>query len=226
MHNTKAVLFDFNGVIIDDFLIQKEAWSIVSQKIRGLGVTDSEMYEKIRGVPSKDTVKRMSEGKLNENEIAEIAKEKDVITERLFKESPLFRLANGLETFLDDMKKKNIPRNIATSSRSRIFRFAYEKLGLVRWFEFEKIVYSDDNIKGKPAPDPYIIAAKKIGVNPEECMVFEDAINGIQSARSAGVKNIVAVGKDMQLKVLCRESNVIKGIRDFTEVNVDELFGY
>ena len=56
-----------------------------------------------------------------------------------------------------------------------------------------KIVYADGTLPGKPAPDIYIKAAEKLGLKPEECIVVEDAISGIEAAKSAGIGKIIAI---------------------------------
>lgn len=221
----QACLWDFNGVMVDDFLLQLEAWSRMSQKLRGKAVSHDEMIHQIRGVPSKDTLKWMSKEKIDEDTLEKLAKEKDAIVQELFNTSPLFCLNNGLVKFLDELHKRNIPITIATSSRPEIFEFSFRKLNLERWFKWEDVVFNDGSYPGKPAPDAYLIAAKKIGINPEDCVVVEDAKSGIQSAFSAGAK-VIAVNSDKErLSELEKMPGVIKGIKDFTELTVDEIFG-
>ena len=221
----KAVIFDFNGVIVDDYPIQKEAWNKMSKMIRGTEVTDDEMIKQIRGVPTKDIIKRMSAGSLDTQKVAELSANKDVYVQEIVDTSPLFRLYKGLDLFLNKLKEKNIPRTIATSSTEEMFHYLANKLHLDAWFDFNTIVFNDGTHKGKPAPDPYILAAKAIGVSPSECVVFEDAKSGIQSAHDAGCENIVAIGTDDRLEVLSKLPGVLRGIHDFSEITVESLFG-
>lgn len=62
-----------------------------------------------------------------------------------------------------------------------------------RWFALDKIIYNDGTIKGKPAPDFYLKAAKALQLNTQDCLVFEDAISGIQAAYNANIGKIVAI---------------------------------
>lgn len=218
-----GVIFDCNGVIVDDYPIQKQTWSAISLILRGKPVTDEEMVHKIRGIPSLQTISWLAPNRLSEAKTEELAKRKDTLTEKLFKTSPLFRLNIGLKKFLDDLKKRNIPRTIVTSSREKIFKYTYEKLGLKRWFNKNIIIYNDGTYPGKPAPDPYLIGAKKLKIRPDQCLVFEDALSGIRSAQTAGVKNIVVVGRDEQLQEFRHLSGVIKAIHNFSEIKVTEL---
>lgn len=219
----KGVLFDFNGVIVDDYPLQKKAWGKMSWKLRGRTVTDDEMVKKIRGVRTIDTIAWMAKNKLKKSEVESFVKVKDKIIQELYQSSPLFRLNKGLKRFLNELKQSNISKTIATSSNLESMQFSFEKLGLSAWFDIEKVVYNDGKHKGKPAPDAYLLAASKIKLPPELCVVFEDALNGIQSANAAGVGAIVAVGSDERLSVLTKSPGVIRGIHDFDEINVKDI---
>ena len=91
------------------------------------------------------------------------------------------------------LKENNIPRTIATMSEWDNVEFYIKEFNLAKWFDLDKIVYSNGKIPGKPAPDIFLIAAEKIGLNPKDCLVFEDAIAGINAAKSAGIGKIIAV---------------------------------
>lgn len=219
-----GAIFDFNGVIIDDYPIQKEVWNKISLMLRASEVTDEEMLKNIRGVQTKETVRWMSKSSLSEEEVNNIVKEKDNYVKNLYVTSPLFRLSKGLASFFDDLKTNNIPRTIATSSNLENLQFSFNKLGLSKWFEFSQIVYNNGTYKSKPAPDAYLLAAEKINLDPKVCVVFEDAVSGIRAAYAAGVRSIVTIGTDERLLELMKLPGVIKGIHNFSEVKVNELF--
>ena len=127
---TQGVLFDFNGVIVDDYPLQKEAWGKVSLRLRNIDVTDKEMLKNIRGVQTKEVIKWMMKHPITEEEIALIAKEKENFVNNLYRTSPLFCLNIGLSNFFDELKDNNIPRTIATSSNLDDMHFSFDKLGL------------------------------------------------------------------------------------------------
>lgn len=82
---------------------------------------------------------------------------------------------------------------IATMSDWGNVEFYIKHFHLEKWFEIDKIVYSNGIIPGKPAPDIYKIAAKNLDLKPKECIVVEDALSGIESARAAGIGKIIAI---------------------------------
>jgi beta-phosphoglucomutase-like phosphatase (HAD superfamily) len=97
---------------------------------------------------------------------------------------------------------------------------------LPRWFDIEKIVYSDGKIKGKPAPDIYIIAARNLGLKPEECIVIEDAVSGIEAARAAGIGKIVAIASMEPVELYEKISAVnliIKDFKDFDKILCSDI---
>ena len=94
---------------------------------------------------------------------------------------------------MDYLKENNIPRTIATMSEWDNVEFYIKEFNLEKWFDLDKIVYSDGTIPGKPAPDIFKIAASKINLKPSDCVVIEDAIAGIKSAQSAGIGKIIAI---------------------------------
>ena len=219
-----GIIFDFNGVIVDDYVLQKQAYDEMARQLRGTPLTDEEMVRKIRGNPTRANIAWISGFALSEEEVVKLSQKKDLITEKLFVTSPLFRLNDGLEDFFNEIKARNIPCTIATSQTPEHFKPSFEKLDLGRWFTFENLLCYDGKHAGKPAPDPYILAAQKINLDPAQCIVFEDALSGIRSAEAAGAHSIIAVGKDEQLKAFGDLPKVTRGIHDFTEISVSQLF--
>ena len=95
--------------------------------------------------------------------------------------------------FLDYLKDNNIPMTIATMSDKDNVDFYIEEFNLEKWFSIDKIVYDDVNINGKPAPDIYEKAAANLGLAPQDCVVVEDALSGIESAYNAKIGKVVAI---------------------------------
>jgi mannitol-1-/sugar-/sorbitol-6-phosphatase len=75
------------------------------------------------------------------------------------------------------------------------------------------LVTSDDVERGKPFPDPYLLAAQRLGLSPGRCAVFEDAPAGIASARAAGVEVIVGVGPNAATEDVTAAVADLRGVR-------------
>ncbi|MGL5244126.1 MAG: HAD family hydrolase, partial [Sarcina sp.] len=81
----------------------------------------------------------------------------------------------------------------------------------------DKIVYDDGTIKSKPDPEIYLKAIEKIGLKPEQCIVFEDALSGIEAAHRAGVGKVFAIASQQKKEELEKLSNVDYAINDFND---------
>ena len=190
----KGIIFDFNGTLFWDSKMHLEAWREYSKKLRKNAFTDEEMRNYMFGRTNEDIVRYLI-GRQPEKELVEKCQnEKEAVyREMCRKDKENFVLAKGVEKFLDYLKENNIPRTIATMSEENNVKFFIEGFKLDKWFDVDKIVYDNGKIKGKPAPDIYLIAAKNLNLKPEDCIVVEDAVSGIESARAAGIGHIVAI---------------------------------
>lgn len=190
----KGIIFDFNGTLFWDSKMHLEAWREYSKKLRKNAFTDEEMRDYMFGRTNEDIIRYLI-GRQPEKELVEKCQnEKEAVyREMCRKDKENFVLAKGVVEFLDYLKENNIPRTIATMSDGNNVKFFIEGFNLDKWFDVDKIVYDNGKIKGKPAPDIYLIAAKNLELKPEDCIVVEDAVSGIESARAAGIGHIVAI---------------------------------
>lgn len=190
----KGVIFDFNGTLFWDSHMHYDAWIEFSKKLRGTSFSDEEMQKYMFGRTNSDIIAYAMGKRLPDDVVEALAKEKESYYRDMCRNNPdSFHLAPGAVEFLDYLKANNIPRTIATMSEKDNVDFYIEGFNLAKWFDIDKIVYSDGTIPGKPAPDIFLIAAQKLGLNPIDCMAFEDAVSGIESAKRAGIGKIIAV---------------------------------
>lgn len=218
----KGIIFDFNGTLFWDSQKHYDAWIETSRKLRGTPFDDYEMVHHMFGRRNAEIIEYALGYKPSDEEIRKIAEEKELIYLDMCKKDPEnTKLASGVEEFLDYLCENKIPHTIATMSEKINVDFYIDVFNLAKWFDLDKIVYSDGTIPGKQAPDIYEIAAKKINVAPEDCIVFEDAISGIKAATSAGVKRIIAVASkepvDFYKSIDC-VTNVITDFKDIQNI--------
>lgn len=137
---------------------------------------------------------------------------KDVLLEK-FKDTEALPGAKEMTTHFF---KLGIPQALATSSSSPMFEAKFEKHK--KWFsQFAQIVRGDDpELKeGKPAPDIFLLAAKRLGVDPAECLVFEDAPTGTEAALAAGMSVVVVPDPNMDHCHYKNASQIISSLKDF-----------
>ena len=190
----KGIIFDFNGTLYWDSQLHYDAWREFSKIIRGVEFTNEEMRDKMFGHTNEDIIEYAIGKKPSKEMVEKYGKEKEsVYRKRCLLDKENFKLAPGAIEFLDYLKSENIPMTIATMSEWDNVEFYIKEFNLEKWFDLDKIVYSDGTIPGKPAPDIFMIAAEKIGLAPKDCIVVEDAIAGIKSAQGAGIGKIIAI---------------------------------
>lgn len=189
-----GALFDFNGTMIDDQTMQGTSWREFLRQRIGRDVPDEEFHEWIHGRNADVIFPHFLGREFTREEIAALEEEKEGIYRRDCLADPEhFRLLDGLPEFLDLLVEREIPRTIATASNLTNVRFFFEELGLDRWFDLDRVVFSNGTFEGKPAPDIYLAAARGITVPIERCMVLEDSPSGIMAGARSGAALVVGV---------------------------------
>lgn len=218
----KGIIFDFNGTLFWDSEKHLEAWREFSKRLRPYPFTDEEMREYMFGRTNEDIIAYLIGEKPSKEMVDTFGQEKEAVYRQMCRDDAKnTHLAPYAVEFLDWLKENNIPGTIATMSEKSNVDFYIKEFNLEKWFDTDKIVYSDGTIKGKPAPDIYEIAAEKLGLKPQECVVVEDAVSGIEAARAAGIGKIVAIASMESpdfYKDIPAVNLIIKDFRDFRAI--------
>ena len=221
----KGIIFDFNGTLYWDSQLHYDAWREYSAMLRETPFTDEEMRDKMFGHTNADIIEYLIGKKPSAEMVEKYGKEKEAVYRKWCLQKPEeFHLAPGATELLDYIKENNIPHTIATMSEWDNVEFYIKEFHLEKWFDIDKIVYSDGSIPGKPAPDIFLIAAEKIGLKPEECVVVEDAIAGINSAKNANIGKIIAIASLEPVdfyKQMEGISQIIKNFHEFDKSILD-----
>ena len=216
----KGIIFDFNGTLFWDSKLHYEAWREFSKELRGYEFSDDEMRNKMFGHTNSDIIEYAIGRKPSEEMVKKYAEEKEALyRQRCLLDRANLKLAPSATEFLDFLKEKNIPRTIATMSEWSNVEFYIKEFQLAKWFDLDKIVFSDGTIPGKPAPDIFLIAAQRINLAPKDCLVIEDAIAGIKSAKAAGIGEIYAITSMEPDEFYQNIDGVNKIIHNFNEIN-------
>lgn len=210
----KGVIFDFNGTLFFDNPKHVMAWSKISEMIRGRGISSEELHTKCNGVTNKKIIEYLFNGSCTQREAEAYSQMK----EKLYREycqadTETFHLVKGAEAYFNALKEKGIPFTIASASIKENIDFFVKSFHLDQWINPEMIVYDDGSYEDKVAM--YQQAAKNIAVPLKDCMIFEDAIIGIQCAYTAGCRNIVIVDSSGKANELRHLPGVVNEIQDF-----------
>ena len=189
-----GVVFDFNGTLFWDTSLHNRAWDMFLTRY-DLYLSDEDKFRWMHGKNNSDLLRSLFHDTLTETQISDYIMEKESLYQELCLETDM-QLAPGLTDFLNFLKNKNIPFTIATASGKENLDFYFRYLPLTKWFDYDKVVYNNGKIKGKPDPQIYELAMGIIGKKPEDVIVFEDAIAGLQAARNAKAGKIIAVNSN------------------------------
>ena len=189
----KGAIFDLDGTLIDTEPIYFDATETMINKYGNGKKFDWDTKIKTLGSPELVTAKIVVdtfEVKLTPEEFLE---KRNAITPEYFKKCPFIE---GAKEITDKFKKELKLKTALATSSSKI-NFDYKTFNKKEWIkeDFDAIVLGDDKrIKnGKPAPDIFILAAKEIGLKPNECIIFEDSIGGMKAAISSGAKIVIGI---------------------------------
>ncbi|GAB3509808.1 beta-phosphoglucomutase [Emticicia fontis] len=187
----KAFLFDLDGVIVDTAIYHYQAWK---QMANGLGFDISEEFnEKLKGVSrmeSLDIILAHGGVELSDEEKLSLATKKNENYLNLVSKMSPEDILPGVSDFFVQVKKENI--KTALGSVSKNARLILERIGMLD--DFDAIIDGTKIAKGKPDPEVFLKGAQELNVSPNECLVFEDAVAGVEAAKKGGMK-AVGIGK-------------------------------
>ncbi|MBI1307582.1 MAG: beta-phosphoglucomutase [Bacteroidetes bacterium] len=211
-----ACIFDLDGVITDTAEHHFYSWKKIAEKF-GFDLQE-ERNEELKGVSRKESLLKITSWagvKLKHAEIEDLLRLKNEIYLESIGHLSASDILPGVEHFLSDLKQNGIHTAIGSSSKNA--RFILDHLGLTSLFP----VISDGNsvVETKPNPAVFLMAAQLMEVPDEECVVFEDAVSGVEAARSAGMK-CVGIGKP---EILSRADACISTLEDFTFDRLKQL---
>jgi HAD superfamily hydrolase (TIGR01509 family) len=194
--NISTVLFDFDGVIVDTEWAIYQAWLRTFQKHGhelSLDVYTHCIGSDFATWSPKSHLEELSGLTFDWHDLDALRQEE--ILRDLNGEGPM----PGIEKLLDQLCRNEIARAVVSSSSHHWVDGWLEKIDCAK--HFDTVICRGDAPRIKPAPDLYLAAAKKLGATPEECLVIEDSLNGVKSAKAAGmpvwvVPNRVTAGLD------------------------------
>ncbi len=182
-----AVIFDLDGTILDNNAFHLKSWKEYLKRINK-EVSDEDYNKNINGRTNRDVVKYLYGDNLSEEDIWKYTNEKEALYRELYK--PYIKPVTGLIQLLKELHDKNIPMGIATSGIQVNIDFMFEHVPIKQYFR--TVVDSSFIKKGKPDPEIFIKTADYLGVHADKCLVFEDAVVGINAAKGAGMR-VIAV---------------------------------
>nr|WP_314491833.1 HAD family phosphatase [uncultured Chryseobacterium sp.] len=208
----KAIIFDMDGVLINTEPQYEDFWRTAAKEYN----VYFEGFEKqIRGM----TVKRLFEGQFRD--IGNLEKNDLLKDFKAFEDEMSFPEISGISALLSHLKESKIKLGLVTSSDlEKLTRVSGQKNYDLY---FDVMITANDVVDGKPSPECYLKAADKLGVEPENCIVFEDSFAGISAARSAGMVVVGVSSSHSKGELMGECKNVVA---DFQRIGLKEIVDF
>lgn len=208
-----GILFDMDGVLVDSNPVHKEVIRAFCSR-HGKTISESFFLENISGRTNREWIPLVFPDK-SIPEIDRLADEK----EQLFRESfhPVAAVTPGLLPFIKELRSNRIPMAVATSAPEENAVFILEELRITHCFD--AVLHAAHVSKGKPHPEIYIKSSRAIGLEPGQCIVFEDSVAGVTAGRKAGARVIGVTGTHTREEL----GACIKVIATFEEIAFADL---
>lgn len=182
MKKINTVIFDMDGVIFDTEKIYLDSWTDIFKKY-GYKMT-KEVYTSVMGVGCENVIKTFKSIYGENLPIDIMYKEKDEILAKRIDEGNV-AIKEGVHEILNFLRENNYKVALATSAKRKRADKHLKEANIKRFFDVT--VCGDEIEKAKPNPDIFLKAAKKLGVNGENCIVVEDSPAGLKAGRRAGM---------------------------------------
>ena len=217
MNNLKAFILDMNGTMIDDMPYHIRAWHDIVTRL-GADMTVQQVKEQCYG-KNEELLERIFPGRFSLQEKKQLEHEKETYYQRVYKND--MKVIEGLREFLAKAWANDV--HIAMGSAAIMFNIDFILDGLNLRPYFKTIVSADHVEVSKPDPETFLKAAADLGVPPENCVVFEDAPKGVETALNAGMQCVVLT--TMHIKEEFENyPNIICFIKDYTDPALNQFF--
>ena len=209
----RAAIFDLDGTLVDSMWIWEKI-DIDYLKIRNIDMPE-DLRDAISHLSFQETAKYFKNRFNLEDSLEEIMNEwYDMAFYEYENNVPL---KAGAKLFLDKLKKLGIKIGLATSNSLPLLEIALKKNDIYDYFD--AITITGEVKRGKSFPDVYLLAAEKLGVSPDQCIVFEDILPAMKGAKAAGMK-VVGVYDELSKDSRDEIENIVdKFIIEYAELN-------
>jgi beta-phosphoglucomutase family hydrolase len=175
-------IFDLDGTLVDTMPLHYRAWDEAMRKVGLAAPLDEELFYSLGGVPTRRVAELIAAHYGLKIDAHAVFDHKESLFSELQKDAKL------IEPVVDIARRVALthPVSIASGGPRDIVRRSLELAGLTALFQV--VITPEDVEHGKPSPDMFLLAADRMGVPPEQCLVFEDAEPGMRAADAAGMK--------------------------------------
>lgn len=219
----RAFIFDMDGTMIDSMPTHNFAWTVFAKR-HGLVISDADIARRTMGRTGAECMAELFGRAMSADEAHDLVQQKEAAYRELF--APQFREVAGFKAFLAAAYKAGVPCAVGTAGDAANVAFALSHLFADNEAHLipQVIVRGDMGLPGKPQPAIFLEAAKQLGCEPSECLVFEDAPQGIEAARRAGMRAVAIVSSHAADELT--GEHVITTTADYGTLSVDDFLNF
>jgi beta-phosphoglucomutase family hydrolase len=215
-YSDRAFIFDMDGTLVDNMRFHTEAWRTLIEE-NGFEFNERKFLVETAGQTNREIIPGVF-GAMSNERLSELALRK----EELYRERylPYRTPVNGLVEFLDAARELGVKMAVATAASPANMAFILDGLDLRKFFD--ALTTAADVKRGKPDPEIFLLSAERLGVLPENSLVFEDAFFGFEAARRAEMKAVGLTTVNSAEEIMGTGS-VVEVHPDYTSMRPDEL---
>lgn len=207
-----AFIFDMDGTLVDNMHIHTEAWGKMLAE-NEIVFNAYDFLVKTAGKTNREIIPTIF-GEISDERISELAHRKESLYREMF--LPFRKPVDGLVEFLTLSQELGIKMAVATASAKPNVEYILDGLDLRKFFD--AVTTAEEVKNGKPHPEFFLKSAEKVGVEPHNSIVFEDAIGGFEAAHRAGMKSI-GIATVNSIEDILQQNSVVEAYIDFVKLN-------
>ena len=208
---TEALIFDMDGTMIDSMPWHAKSWMVFARR-HGIAIDVSDLLARTTGRTGTECMRVLFERELSDAECDALVHEKETIYRDMFSDN--FTEVAGFNAFAKAAVARGLKIAVGTAGDRHNIEFAMSRLKMDPLPL--AIVGGDEGLSGKPTPAIFLEAARRIGVDPARCIVFEDAPFGIEAARRGGMRAVAVCSTHTPAELA--GPHVIAAVRDYEEL--------
>ena len=215
-HCEFGFIFDMDGTLVDNMHVHTDAWRVLLEE-NGVEMDVDTFLVKTAGKTNREIIPDVFRD-VSAERITELAERKEGLYRDAF--LPQRKPIEGVVNFLEASQGLGVSMAVATAAPNANMEFILDGLDLRKYFQ--AITTAADVSKGKPDPEIFLTSAEKLGVEAQNCLVFEDAVGGFEAAHRAGMRSI-GIATVNSIEEILRLDSVVEAHADFSGLKAQEL---
>jgi beta-phosphoglucomutase family hydrolase len=213
----RALIFDMDGTIIDNMGVHIQTWLEMLSSIN-IHINAEEFLRRANGRTNDEIMRMLIDPNMTDDRVQALADRKEAHYRELYRSQ--LKAVAGFHELIRQARARGIKLAVATSAPRENVDFVLD--GLAIRSDFDVVVDAEGIEKGKPDPEIFLTTAQRLGVSPENCVVFEDSYAGLEAARRAGM-TVIALATTHEAKAFAGLDYLDRIVWDFSEISTEEL---